>query len=76
MILRTVIEWKNGSRWEDAINTDASRGRYLLASHRAADGAYWPLREVKNGYQFDTPKHYTGNAGGCTTTVTLERGWV
>ena len=75
MILRVITEWKNGTRHETTTNTDARRGRYLLASMRAADGAHWPLKDVKNGYQYDTPRQYTGNAGGCTTTVTLERGW-
>lgn len=75
MILRIITEYKNGTRHESTINTDAKRGRYLMASWRAADGTLHTLREIKNGYQFDTPKQYTGKAGGCTTTVTLERGW-
>lgn len=75
MVLRTVIEWKNGYRQEYTTATDAKRGRYLMASMRAADSALHSLREVKNGYQYDTPSCNTFPPVGCTTTVTLERGW-
>lgn len=75
MTIRVITEWKNGTRHEVTTSTNASRARYLMAARRAADSAHWPLKEIKNGYQYDTPRQYTGNAGGCTTTVTLERGW-
>ena len=75
MVLRTVIEWKNGLRQEFTTNTDAQRGRYLMAASRSTDSALHRIREVKNGYQYDTPKCNTFPAVGCTTTVTLERGW-
>ena len=75
MVLRVINEWQNGTRAEYTTNTDASRGRYLMAARRAADSAYRPLTDVKNGYQYTTPAHYCGNAGRCVTTVTLERGW-
>ena len=75
MILRIVTEWKDGTRHESTVSTNAARARYLMAAHKSTDGASWPLREVKNGYQYDTPRQYCGNAGGSTTTVTLERGW-
>lgn len=70
MVLRTITEWKNGVRQEFHVNTDASRGRYLLNSI----GAYphMNMRKVKNGFQYDTT---SANGGPCTTTVTLERGW-
>lgn len=76
MVLRTVVGWKNGCRQEFTTNTDAQRGRYLMAAIRSADSALHRIREVKNGYQYDTPKCNTFPAVGCTTTVTLERGWV
>jgi hypothetical protein len=75
MVIRIISKWADGSQHESKITTDASRARYLMAARRAADSAHRSLREVKNGYQYDTPRQYTGNAGGCTTTVTLERGW-
>ena len=75
MVLRIITEWKNGQRHQAATNTTAQTGRYLLASMRTQDGAHFPLREVKNGYQYDTPHQYCGSSGAATTTVTLERGW-
>jgi hypothetical protein len=75
MVIRIINKWADGSQHESKITTDASRARYLMAARRAADGAHWPLKDVKNGYQYETPRHYCGNAGKCVTTVTLERGW-
>jgi hypothetical protein len=75
MVIRIVTTWNNGTRRETTTNTDAQRGRYLFASMKAHDSAQHALRYVKNGYQYDTPRQYTGTAGAATTTVTLERGW-
>jgi hypothetical protein len=75
MILRTVKVFGDGTRQEYTTNTSAQRGRYLMASNKAQDAARYTLRNVKNGYQYDTPRCNTYPHVGCTTTVTLERGW-
>ena len=75
MVIRIITEWKNGKRQENTINSDAQRGRYLFASRKVTDSAHYLIRDIKNGYQYDTPSCNTFPYGGCTTTVTLERGW-
>jgi hypothetical protein len=75
MILRTVKVFGDGTRQEYTTNTSAQRGRYLMASNKAQDAARYTLRNVKNGYQYDTPRCNSYPHVGCITTVTLERGW-
>ena len=74
MILTIRNEWANGSTHETKSNYTASRGRYALASMKAA--VQFPTTDTENGFEYETPRQYCGNAGKCTTTITLTRGWV
>ena len=75
MIIRTILQWADGTRHESTITASASRARYLMNARRSSDAAYRPLKDIKNGYQYETPRQNCGKAGKCITTVTLERGW-
>ena len=75
MVLKVVNKWANGTKEVLTTNTDAQRGRYLFCARKIADGSQWPLKAIKNGYQYESTRQYTGKAGKCITTVTLERGW-
>ena len=73
MILTIRDEWADGSTHETKSNYTASRGRYMLASIRSS--VQWKTEDIPNGFKYETPRHYCGKAGKCTTTITLTRGW-
>lgn len=73
MILTIRNEWADGSTHETKNNYTASRGRYALASMMTA--VQFPTTDIENGFEYETPRQYSGNAGKCKTTVTLTRGW-
>ena len=74
MVLTIKQEWANGTTHTTKHNYTASRGRYQLSSMRSA--VQFKVEEYPNGFKYETPSHYCGNAGKCTTYVTLTRGWV
>ena len=73
MILTIRNKWANGSTHETKSNYTASRGRYMLSSIRSS--VKWKTEDIPNGFEYETPSQYCGNAGKCKTTVTLTRGW-
>lgn len=73
MILTIRNEWADGSTHETKSNYTASRGRYIFASMRTA--VQFPITNIENGFEYETPMQYCGNACKCKTTVTLTRGW-
>ena len=73
MVLTIRNEWANGSTHETKSNYTASRGRYMLLSIRSS--VQWKTEDIPNGFEYETPSQYCGNAGKCKTTVTLTRGW-
>ena len=73
MILAIKDEWANGSTHTTRNNYSASRGRNILASMRSS--VQWKTEDIPNGFEYETPSQYCGNAGKCKTTVTLTRGW-
>ncbi len=77
MILRVINEWKDGTRQEFTSNYGASTGRYKLACMATADKTYHrdTFKDIERGYQYVSNNPYKYK-NPCTTTVTLERGWV
>ena len=73
MVLTIRKMWADGSTHETKSNYTASRGRYIFASMRTA--VQFPITNIENGFEYETPRLYCGNAGKCKTTVTLTRGW-
>lgn len=73
MIMTIRNEWADGSIHETKNNFTASRGRYIFASMRTA--VQFPITNIENGFEYETPMQYCGNACKCKTTVTLTRGW-
>jgi len=73
MILTIKDEWANGSTHTIRNNYGAARGRNILASMRSS--VQWKTEDIPNGFEYETPSQYCGNAGKCKTTVTLTRGW-
>ena len=73
MILTIRNEWADGSTHETKSNCTASRGRYIFASMRTA--VQFPITNIENRFEYETPRQYCGKAGKCKTTVTLTRGW-
>jgi len=76
MVLNFINEWENGSRHEEHINTTASNGRRRMRAIRNYPySTYTNVKDIPNGFQYETPSHLCGSAGKCITTVTLTRGW-
>ena len=73
MIMTIRKMWADGSSHETKSNYTASRGRYILSSMRRA--VQFTTTDIENGFEYETPSLYCGNAGKCKTTVTLTRGW-
>lgn len=77
MILRIINEWKDGTRQESADNYGVSTGRYKLACMTTLAKTYHPdtFKNIERGFQYVSNNPYKYK-NPCTTTVTLERGWV